>query len=89
MKDFLQGKPLGHPLHPFLVHFPIALFIFSFVLDLARLAWPAVSGLSQGAFCSMAAGLAMALVAAVPASWIIQTFGAIIRGGNLRPCTCS
>ncbi|MEW6160992.1 MAG: DUF2231 domain-containing protein, partial [Verrucomicrobiota bacterium] len=34
LKDFIQGKPLRHPLHPLLVHFPLALFVFSFVLDL-------------------------------------------------------
>ena len=35
MKDLLQGKPFGHPLHPILVHFPVGLFVLSLLLDLA------------------------------------------------------
>ena len=27
LKSLLQGKPLGHPLHPILVHLPIGLFL--------------------------------------------------------------
>jgi nitrite reductase/ring-hydroxylating ferredoxin subunit/uncharacterized membrane protein len=66
LKDILQGKTVRHPLHPFLVHFPIGLFILSFLLDMGRSFWPEISGLPEGAFYSMAAGLIAALVAAVP-----------------------
>jgi len=66
MKDLLQGKPLHHPLHPLLVHFPIGLFFFSFVLDLASLIFREAPGLVAGAYYSMALGLIGALIAAVP-----------------------
>jgi uncharacterized membrane protein/nitrite reductase/ring-hydroxylating ferredoxin subunit len=66
LKDILQGKPFRHPLHPFLVHFPIGLFVLSLILDLAAWVWPEASGLSQGAFYCIVAGLATALLAAVP-----------------------
>lgn len=66
LKDILQGKPLRHPLHPFLVHFPIGLFVLSLLLDLGAWLWPEISGLPAGALYTMAAGVALALVAAVP-----------------------
>src|SRR5438309_6911319 len=66
LKDFLEGKPLRHPLHPLLVHFPIGLFVLSLLLDLASLAFPSVAGLVRGAFYAMFAGVLSALLAAVP-----------------------
>jgi uncharacterized membrane protein len=32
--DFLKGKWLGHPLHPILVHIPMALWPASLIFDL-------------------------------------------------------
>jgi nitrite reductase/ring-hydroxylating ferredoxin subunit/uncharacterized membrane protein len=66
IKDILQGKPVRHPLHPFLVHFPIGLFTLSLLLDVGARLWPDIPGLERGAFYSMAAGVVMALLAAVP-----------------------
>jgi nitrite reductase/ring-hydroxylating ferredoxin subunit/uncharacterized membrane protein len=55
LKDFLEGKPLRHPLHPMLVHFPIGLFLLSLLLDLVR-----------DSFYAMLLGVITALIAAVP-----------------------
>jgi len=66
LKDFLEGKPLRHPLHPFLVHFPIGLFILSLLLDLVSLGFPSVPNLVRDAFYAMLIGIIGALVAAVP-----------------------
>jgi uncharacterized membrane protein/nitrite reductase/ring-hydroxylating ferredoxin subunit len=66
MKALLQGKPLRHPLHPFLAHFPIGLFFFSCALDLASWLFRGAPGLVPGAFYAMALGVVCALVAAVP-----------------------
>jgi nitrite reductase/ring-hydroxylating ferredoxin subunit/uncharacterized membrane protein len=66
VKDVLQGKPMRHPLHPFLVHFPIGLFTLSLFLDIAARIWPDIPALGAGAFYSMLAGVLMALAAAVP-----------------------
>jgi nitrite reductase/ring-hydroxylating ferredoxin subunit/uncharacterized membrane protein len=66
IKDLLQGKPFKHPLHPFLVHFPVGLFLFSLVLDVASLIFPAEPTLEPAAFYSMGFGVATALLAAVP-----------------------
>src|SRR6059058_6033648 len=66
LKDFLEGKPLRHPIHPMLVHFPIGLFILSLLLDLASFGFPSVPNLVRGAFYSMLLGIITALLAAVP-----------------------
>ena len=65
LKDFLEGKPLRHPLHPMLVHFPIGLFFLSFLFDLASLAFPSQMYV-RDSFYAMLLGAIMALVAAVP-----------------------
>jgi uncharacterized membrane protein/nitrite reductase/ring-hydroxylating ferredoxin subunit len=66
LKDFLEGKPLRHPLHPMLVHFPIGLFILSLLLDLASFAFPSTPNLVREAFYAMLLGIVGALIAAVP-----------------------
>jgi uncharacterized membrane protein/nitrite reductase/ring-hydroxylating ferredoxin subunit len=65
LRDVLQGKPLRHPLHPLLVHFPVGLFTLTLVLDLLSHAF-AGEGLVRAAFYALAAGLIGALLAAVP-----------------------
>jgi uncharacterized membrane protein/nitrite reductase/ring-hydroxylating ferredoxin subunit len=66
LKDFLEGKPLRHPLHPLLVHFPIGLFILSLLLDLASLVFRSTPDLVRDAFYAMLLGIITALIAAVP-----------------------
>jgi uncharacterized membrane protein/nitrite reductase/ring-hydroxylating ferredoxin subunit len=66
LKDFLEGKPLRHPLHPMLVHFPIGLFLLSLLLDLASLAFSPLPNLVRDSFYAMLLGVITALVAAVP-----------------------
>jgi len=64
-KDLLQGKPLGIPLHVVIVHFPIALFALSVVLDIASYAGGGNAPV-RGAFYTLALGLIGAALAAVP-----------------------
>src|SRR5437660_5121186 len=66
LKDLLEGKPLRHPIHPMLVHFPIGLFILSLLLDLVSLVFPTVPDLVRGSFYAMLLGVITALLAAVP-----------------------
>jgi len=66
IKELLQGKPFNHPIHPILVHFPIGLFVFSLLLDLATLLVEDAGPLFRGAFYTMALGIVTALVAAIP-----------------------
>ncbi|MEW6056248.1 MAG: DUF2231 domain-containing protein [Bdellovibrionota bacterium] len=37
IKEFLQGRFMGHPLHPALVHLPVGLWVASFFFDIASL----------------------------------------------------
>ena len=66
LKDLLQGKPFGHPLHPALVHLPIGLFVFSLLLDAASLLADDGNSLVRGAFYALLFGIVAALVAAIP-----------------------
>lgn len=66
LKDLLEGKPLRHPIHPMLVHFPIGFLVLSFLLDLVSLAFPEVPELLRGSFYAMLLGIITALLAAVP-----------------------
>jgi uncharacterized membrane protein/nitrite reductase/ring-hydroxylating ferredoxin subunit len=66
LKDLLEGKPLRHPIHPMLVHFPIGLFVLSFILDLVSLAPSPRPFLMPAAFYAMLLGVITALLAAVP-----------------------
>jgi nitrite reductase/ring-hydroxylating ferredoxin subunit/uncharacterized membrane protein len=66
VKDVLEGKPLRCPIHPALVHLPIALFPISLLLDVASWIWPnADLQLVRGAFIALIGGLVSGLLAAV------------------------
>jgi uncharacterized membrane protein len=56
----------NHPLHPMLVVFPIALWIFSFVCDIAYHAGSYNALWKEMAFYSMLGGIVGALAAAIP-----------------------
>lgn len=65
LKALLQGKPFGHPLHPAIVHFPIALFLLNLVLDIASyLAGPS-NTLFRASFYAISFGIGMAVLAAL------------------------
>jgi uncharacterized membrane protein/nitrite reductase/ring-hydroxylating ferredoxin subunit len=65
IKQLLQGRPLGHPLHPIIVHLPIGMFYLSFLLDLWSLIH-AGNSLVRGSFYLLSLGVACALLAALP-----------------------
>ncbi len=66
MEKLLQGRPMKHPLHPFLVRFPIAMFTLSLMLDVLYLISPDLVGTPQGAWYTMMAGVGTAFLAAIP-----------------------
>lgn len=66
LKDILEGKPLRSPLHPALVHLPVALFPISLLLDAASWVFPSGEPhLVRSAFITLAAGLVTAVFAAI------------------------
>ena len=71
LKDFLNGKWVGHALHPALVAFPIGSWTATLVLDLAWLA-DENEGMARAADITMWVGLASAVGAAATGvtSWV-------------------
>lgn len=65
IKHLLQGRPFGHPLHPILNHFPIALFVLSLLFDVATLFGYGGNGLVLAAFYAMLLGVVMGILAAI------------------------
>src|SRR5690348_2351581 len=66
LKDILEGKPFRAPLHPALVHFPVALLPLSLVLDILS-HFVAGNGpiFVRAAFVCLLTGIGTALLAAV------------------------
>jgi nitrite reductase/ring-hydroxylating ferredoxin subunit/uncharacterized membrane protein len=71
IKHFLQGRYFGHPVHTALVHFPIGLFLLSFIFDAVTIFADGGNSLVLGSFYLMLGGVGMALLAALPglADW--------------------
>ena len=85
IKDILQGKPLGHPSHPMVVHFPTALFPTSFLFDL--LSWGiAEPVLVKVAFYNIAVGLLGSLLAIL--TGLVDYFG-MVPGSRKHRVTTS
>jgi uncharacterized membrane protein len=61
--DLLKGKWLGHPLHPILVHMPMALWPAALAFDLLSLAGIGGNLMVRTSFFAIGAGLAVALLA--------------------------
>jgi len=61
--DLLKGKWLGHPLHPILVHMPMALWPAALAFDLLSLAGIGGNFMVRTSFFAIGAGLAVALLA--------------------------
>lgn len=66
LTSLLRGKPLRHPLHPILIHFPIGLFVLSLVLDFLSLALDEAGVYLEASLYVLTAGVAAALLAVVP-----------------------
>lgn len=66
IKDMLEGKPLRSPIHPAIVHLPIALFPLALLLD--AITWfltDRAAGLVRAAYYAHMLGIGTALVAAL------------------------
>ena len=65
LQNLFEGRPLGHPLHPLLVHLPIGLFTLSFLFDLANRLVEPERWLVQAAFYTLVLGLLSGVVASL------------------------
>ncbi len=66
LKHILQGKWLGHPLHPALVHLPTGLWPAALLFDTISASGAGGSAIVRASFACIAGGLLVALVA-IPA----------------------
>jgi uncharacterized membrane protein len=64
LKELLQGKWLGHPLHPALSHIPMGLFPAALVFDILSRAGVGGNAMVQTSFYCIAGGLIIGLLAA-------------------------
>ena len=93
-KEVLQGKPLGHPSHPMLVHFPVAFYIGTLGLDILSkvggfpAAPPATTWLLIGAFAATSLAVLTGLVDRSTVRAGSQTRGLTCSCSSLRP-VCS
>ena len=84
IKDVLQGKPLGHPSHPMVVHFPTALFPTSLLFDL--LSWGITQpALVTAAFFNIAVGLLGSILAII--TGLVDYFGMVSGSRKHRVTT--
>lgn len=65
IKHLLQGRPFGHPLHPILNHFPIALFVISLLFDVSTLFGYGGNVFVLAAFYAMLLGVVTGVLAAI------------------------
>jgi nitrite reductase/ring-hydroxylating ferredoxin subunit/uncharacterized membrane protein len=65
LKDIAEGKPLRTPIHPALVHLPVALLPLSLLLDIGSWIFPDQPYLVRSAFFALVSGIVTGLIAAV------------------------
>ncbi|MGH2662281.1 MAG: DUF2231 domain-containing protein [Actinomycetota bacterium] len=58
LKEWVQGRPLGHPSHPLFVHFPIAFYLAVLVFDVMTRIEPNRGLVQAGTYLLIGAGLA-------------------------------
>jgi nitrite reductase/ring-hydroxylating ferredoxin subunit/uncharacterized membrane protein len=62
-KKIIEGRPLGHPVHPLISHLPLGLWLFALGLDIASLAMNDNANWAvRGAYFSLLIGTAVAIV---------------------------
>lgn len=65
VSSILQGRWLRHPLHPILIHFPIALLVLSLVFDLLSLVLDGAGIYLRSSLYAMSLGVGTAVLAGV------------------------
>lgn len=80
LKEWVQGKPLGHPSHPLFVHFPIAFYTATLVFDLLTRIEPNAGLIQAGTYLLMGAAAATALLVL---TGLVDWWG-MVRGSSKR-----
>jgi uncharacterized membrane protein/nitrite reductase/ring-hydroxylating ferredoxin subunit len=72
VRNFLQGRPFGHPIHTAIIHFPIGLFVLSVLFDLSTHIINPSTPLVTGSYYALGIAILAALLAAITgfADWL-------------------
>src|SRR5918992_49692 len=61
-KEWVQGKPIGHPSHPMFVHFPIAFYLATLVFDVMTRLNPDPALVRAGSYLLVGAALSTVIL---------------------------
>ena len=79
-KEWVQGKPIGHPSHPMFVHFPIAFYLATLVFDIMSRLEPDAGLVRAGTYLLVGAALStVILVITGLTDWV-----GMVRGSSKR-----
>lgn len=79
-KEWVQGKPIGHPTHPMFVHFPIAFYLAVLVFDVMALIEPNAGLMQANIYLLIGAAVATVILAI---TGLVDWFG-MVRGSSKR-----
>jgi uncharacterized membrane protein len=79
-KEWVQGKPLGHPSHPMFVHFPIAFYLAVIVFDVLALIEPNAGLMQANIYLLIGAAIATVILAT---TGLVDWFG-MVKGSSKR-----
>ncbi|MGH2685672.1 MAG: DUF2231 domain-containing protein [Actinomycetota bacterium] len=79
-KEWVQGKPIGHPSHPMFVHFPIAFYLAVLVFDVMTRIEPNAGLVQAGTYLLIGAVLATVILVI---TGLTDWFG-MVRGSSKR-----
>lgn len=65
LKKILEGRPLGHPLHPLVVHLPLGFWLMSIIFDVLRMTLPDPSGMALCSLTALILGDIFAIISAI------------------------
>lgn len=80
LKEWVQGKPLGHPSHPLFVHFPIAFYTAALVFDVMSRIEPNPGLVLAATYLLLGAALATVLLVI---TGLVDWWG-MVRGSSKR-----
>jgi uncharacterized membrane protein len=79
-KEWVQGKPIGHPSHPMFVHYPIAFYLAVLVFDVMTRIEPNPGLILAGTYLLIGAALATVILVI---TGLTDWFG-MVRGSSKR-----
>jgi uncharacterized membrane protein len=80
LKEWVQGRPLGHPSHPLFVHFPIAFYTAALVFDIMSRISPSPALVLAGTYLLVGALLATVFLVT---TGLVDWWG-MVRGSSKR-----